>query len=74
MIVDEVTTLTGPGEMIDVIVTERGIAINPIRTDLIAAVQGSKLPIRPLHDIKNDIEKISAASHPPKAWRQPSRS
>ena len=29
VIVDEVTTLTGPGEMIDVVVTERGIAINP---------------------------------------------
>ena len=39
VIVDEVTTLTGPGEMIDVIVTERGIAINPIRQDLLDAVQ-----------------------------------
>jgi citrate lyase alpha subunit len=28
VIVDEVTTLTGPGELVDVIVTERGIAIN----------------------------------------------
>ena len=33
--------------MIDVIVTERGIAINPIRADLLNAVKGSKLPIRP---------------------------
>ena len=31
VIVDEVTTMTGPGEMIDVVVTERGIAINPQR-------------------------------------------
>lgn len=58
VIVDEVTTLTGPGEMIDVIVTERGIAINPIRADLLNAVKGSKLPIRPLQDIKNEVEKI----------------
>ncbi|MCP4216375.1 MAG: citrate lyase subunit alpha, partial [bacterium] len=35
VIVDKVTTLTGPGELIDVIVTERGIAINPRREDLI---------------------------------------
>ena len=27
VIVDEVTTLTGPGELIDVVATERGIAI-----------------------------------------------
>ena len=29
IIVDKVTTLVGPGELIDVIITERGIAINP---------------------------------------------
>ena len=31
VIVDEVTSLTGPGELIDVVITERGIAINPRR-------------------------------------------
>ena len=58
VIVDEVTTMTGPGEMIDVVVTERGIAINPRRADLLEAVKGSKLPIRPIHDIKVEVEKI----------------
>ena len=58
VIVDQVTTLTGPGELIDVIVTERGIAINPRRKDLLDAVKGSTLPIRPLADIQRDVEKI----------------
>jgi citrate lyase subunit alpha/citrate CoA-transferase len=58
VIVDEVTTLTGPGEMIDVVVTERGIAINPLRQDLIDSVKGSKLPFRPLQDIKAEVEQI----------------
>ena len=58
VIVDEVTTLTGPGEMIDVIVTERGIAINPLRKDLLDATKGSKLPIRPIQDIKAEVERI----------------
>ena len=58
VIVDEVTTLCGPGEMIDVVVTERGIAINPRRQDLIDAVKGSKLPFRPLHEIKAEVERI----------------
>ena len=58
VIVDEVTTMTGPGEMIDVVVTERGIAINPRRTDLLDAVNGSKLPVRPIQDIKAEVEKI----------------
>ena len=39
VIVDEVTTLCGPGELIDVIITERGIAINPLRQDLIDSVK-----------------------------------
>ena len=58
VIVDEVTTLCGPGELIDVIVTERGIAINPRRQDLIEAVKSSKLPIRPLPEIKAEVERI----------------
>jgi len=58
VIVDEVTTLTGPGEMVDAVVTERGIAINPLRTDLLDAVKGSKLPVRPIQDIKAEVEKI----------------
>jgi citrate lyase subunit alpha/citrate CoA-transferase len=58
VIVDEVTTLTGPGELIDVVVTERGIAINPRRQDLVGAVKGSKLPVRPIQDIKADVERI----------------
>jgi len=58
VIVDEVTTLTGPGEMIDVVVTERGISINPRRQDLLEAVKGSRLPIRPIQDIKTEVENI----------------
>ncbi len=58
VIVDRVTTLVGPGELIDVIVTERGIAINPLRKDLIEATRKSGLPIRPLADIKQEIDKM----------------
>jgi citrate lyase subunit alpha/citrate CoA-transferase len=32
VIKDEVTTICGPGEMIDIIITERGIAINPSKS------------------------------------------
>ncbi len=58
VIVDEVTTLCGPGELIDVIVTERGIAINPLRKDLIEATRHSSLPIRPIEEIKQEVEDI----------------
>ncbi len=55
---DEVTTITGPGELIDVIATERGIAINPKRGDLLEALKGSDLPIRPIEEIKADVERM----------------
>ena len=55
---DEVTTLCGPGELIDVVVTERGIAVNPLRKDLIEKVKGSGLPVRSLEELKEEAEKI----------------
>jgi citrate lyase subunit alpha/citrate CoA-transferase len=58
VIVDEVTTLTGPGELIDVVATERGIAINPRRRDLLDALSGSGLPIRPIEEIQHEVERL----------------
>ncbi|MEW5842443.1 MAG: citrate lyase subunit alpha [Bacteroidota bacterium] len=58
VIVDDVTTLCGTGELIDVIVTERGIAINPRRKDLLDAVKKSSLPIRSLREIQKEVYEI----------------
>ena len=66
VIIDEVTTLCGPGELIDVIVTERGIAINPLRTDLIEKLKDSKLPIRTIQDLKAEAEAICGKPTKPK--------
>ncbi len=58
VILDRVTTLTGPGELIDVVATERGIAVNPRRRDLLDAVKGSGLPVRDIHDLKAEVEAV----------------
>ena len=58
VIVDEVTTIVGPGELVDVIVTERGIAINPLRKDLIKATKDSGLPIRTIEELKVEIDDL----------------
>jgi len=58
VLVDQVTTMTGPGELIDVVVSERGIAVNPRRTDLLDRLKGSKLPIRPIEEIHEEVERI----------------
>ena len=65
VIVDEVTTLCGPGELIDVIVTERGIAINPLRKDLIKKLKGSGLPVVAIKELKDEAEKICGRPQKP---------
>ncbi|MBI9069964.1 MAG: citrate lyase subunit alpha [Melioribacteraceae bacterium] len=58
VVVDEVTTVCGPGELVDVIITERGIAINPKRKDLLKAVKDTDLPITTIKKIKSEIDEI----------------
>jgi citrate lyase subunit alpha/citrate CoA-transferase len=70
VIVDEVTTLVGPGELIDVIVTERGIAINPKRKDLIKVTKNSGLPIKSIKQIKNEIDEICGKPAQPKVDKE----
>lgn len=71
VIVDEVTTITGPGELIDVVVTERGIAVNPRRQDLLDALKGSSLPIRPIEAIRDEVYRICGG--PPQKPRRTDR-
>jgi citrate lyase subunit alpha/citrate CoA-transferase len=71
VVVDEVTTLCGPGELIDVVVTERGIAVNPRRQDLLDAVAGSNLPIRPIADLKAELDRICGTPSRPQRSDRP---
>jgi citrate lyase subunit alpha/citrate CoA-transferase len=66
VIVDKVTTLVGLGELIDVIVTERGIAINPKRKDLVKATKNSGLPIKSIQQLKKEVETICGKPAKPK--------
>lgn len=56
---DEIITVTTPGETVDVLVTERGIAINPLRQDLIDKVKDSNLPLFKIEELKNIAESIT---------------
>jgi len=71
VIVDEVTTLCGPGELIDVIVTERGIAINPARKDLLDKVAGSGLPVMTIREMKEEVDGICGTPDKPDLGDKP---
>ena len=59
IIKDHVTTITTPGEDVDVLVTERGIAINPKRKDLIEKLENTKLPIYTIDELYEMAHKIT---------------
>lgn len=52
VIKDVVNTITTPGESVDAIVTERGIAINPLRIDLFELLKDSNLNILPIEKLQ----------------------
>jgi citrate lyase subunit alpha/citrate CoA-transferase len=65
VVVDRVTTLCGPGDLIDVVVTERGIAINPKRKDLISKLKNTDLPLVPITELKAMAERICGIPQKP---------
>lgn len=50
---DRVVTVVTPGEVVDVVVTDYGIAINPRRQDLLEAYKDSGLPIRTIEELRD---------------------
>jgi len=62
---DSVTTITGPGELIDIIITERGITINPRRKDLLDALKNTRLPLKTIGELKDEAEKICGVPEKP---------
>lgn len=64
IIVDDVTTLITPGEDVDILVTERGIAVNPKRNDIKDWIKDAGYPVYDINDLKNNIEKITGKPQP----------
>lgn len=56
---DKVLTATTPGETVDVLVTERGVAVNPRRTDLYEQFKAAGLPLKSVEELKELAEQIA---------------
>jgi len=63
---EKVTTVTCPGEVVDAIVTERGIAINPKRGDLSERAKFAGLPLLSLSQLMDDVHKITGIPEAPR--------
>lgn len=63
-IIDRVNTIITPGSSVDVIVTDRGIAVNPARGDLIDRFKEAGLPTATIEELKEKAEKITGKPEP----------
>lgn len=63
-IVDKVNTVITPGEGIDVVVTEVGIAVNPRRQDLIEAFKNADIPQFTIEELKEKAYAIAGVPDP----------
>ena len=52
IVVDQCTTITTPGKTVDVLVTERGIAVNPARPDLADRFRAAGLDVRSIEELR----------------------
>lgn len=55
----DVTTVTTPGESIDVVITDYGIAINPNRQDLIQCMKDVDLPFKTIEELRDIAYSIT---------------
>lgn len=58
VIKDRVRTICTPGETVDVLVTEWGIAVNPRRTDLLERFKKAKLPVHSIEKLREKAERL----------------
>ena len=61
---DEVTTITTPGETVDVVVTERGIAVADRHADLTQALVRRKLPVKNIRELHTEIRGLTGVPRP----------
>lgn len=63
-IVEKVNTVITPGEGIDVVVTELGIAVNPLRKDLLEAMKNAGVKVFTIEELKNKAYALAGTPDP----------
>ncbi|MCI8690673.1 MAG: citrate lyase subunit alpha [Oscillibacter sp.] len=66
-ICSNVTTVTTPGESVDVVVTDYGVAVNPNRQDLLNALEATDcVPLKTIEELRNTAYSITGEPEPVK--------
>jgi citrate lyase subunit alpha/citrate CoA-transferase len=66
IVVDRVLSISTPGDTIDVLVTQRGIAVNPKNVELKERLTAAGLPIVDIHELRKIAEAYTDKPMPAK--------
>ncbi len=61
---DKVNTLVTPGSVVDVVVTDQGIAVNPKRPEVAERLRAAGLPVTTIQALKDLAENIVGKPDP----------
>lgn len=61
IVTERVRCISTPGRDVDVLVTQRGVAVNPRRAELAERLKAAGLPIVDIHELKEIAERITGA-------------
>jgi len=64
IVTDRVSCISTPGRDIDVLVTQRGVAVNPKNKDLMLRLRDAGLPVMDIHELKEIAERITGTPAP----------
>ena len=63
-VVDKVNTVVTPGKIVDVIVTDHGVAVNPRRKNLLKNIQDFGIPVCTIEELRDKARKIVGTPTP----------
>lgn len=64
IVVDKVSTVVTPGQTVDILVTERGVAVNPLRPDLYEKVKRAGLPLYTIEELRDKALEFTGVPEP----------
>jgi len=56
---DRVQCISTPGKDVDVLITQRGVAVNPKNEELILRLRDARIPVVDIHELKYMAEKLT---------------
>lgn len=63
-VVNQVETVVTPGSTVDIVVTERGVAVNPSRADLHERLVAANIDVKPIDELASYAQKVVGKATP----------